>query len=410
MLLPRRPVILFGVCFTLILILTARSLSRPWHEVPQVIGLGDLVHASSSTTELWNTTRVHTDADLFAPPPNFFPGTPKPPGYKYSKVVVVTRTKEENTDWIARELHDWDRAIYVADDPNAPLHPPKNKGHEVMIYLTYIIDHYDKLPDVAVFMHSHQFAWHNDVLFGGDAAQLLRSLNLNRVIREGYMNTRCGFGPGCPAWIHPGAVEGDESKQEEVMLARAWGELFPDQQIPSVLSQPCCAQFALSRERIRSIPRARFVYYRDWLLSTELSDYITGRIWEYLWQYIFTGQAVLCPDEHVCLCDGYGFCFDGADGWQAYREAESQKDELQRELDNWLWMSDEMVLADLEDESNETGKPALSEEEKTDDIINRLQEKEREVFSRLSGALERGQNPQYRALEAGRPWKEGDGF
>jgi hypothetical protein len=407
MLLPRRPVILLGVCFFLVLLLTARSLSRPWREVPQVIGLGDLVPSSSSsnTSALWNTTRGHTNDDLFAPPPNFFPGTPKPVGYKYSKVMVVTRMKEEDTNWIAEELPDWDRAIYVADDPTAPLHPPKNKGHEVMIYLTYIIDHYDKLPEVAVFMHSHQFAWHNDGLFAGDAAQLLRRLNLNRVIREGYMNIRCGFGPGCPAWMHPGAVEEDESKQEEIMLARAWGELFPDQQIPSVLSQPCCAQFALSRERIRSIPRARFVFYRDWLLSTDLSDYITGRIWEYLWQFIFTGEAVLCPDENVCLCDGYGFCFGGADEWQAYREAESQRGELQHELDNWLWMSDEMALA-----NDETVNSDPTEVDKNDDLINRLQDKEQEVFSILSGALERGQNPQYRALEAGRPWKEGDGF
>jgi hypothetical protein len=26
----------------------------------------------------------------------------------------------------------------------------------------YIIDHYDKLPDVVVFMHSERYQWHND--------------------------------------------------------------------------------------------------------------------------------------------------------------------------------------------------------------------------------------------------------
>jgi hypothetical protein len=403
MLLPRRAAIFVGVCFFFVLLLISRSLSRPWRDVPQVIGLGDLVSSSSNTTGSWNTTRGHTTNDLYAPPLAFLPGIPKPPGYKYSKTIVVTRTKGEDTSWIGEELPDWDHAIYVADDPTAPLHPPKNKGHEVMIYLTYIIDHYDKLPDVAVFMHSHQFAWHNDNLFAGNAADLLRRLNLNRVIREGYMNTRCGFGPGCPAWMHPGAVEEDESKQEEIMLARAWGELFPDQPIPSVLSQPCCAQFALSRDRIQSIPRARFVFYRDWLLSTDLSDYIAGRIWEYLWQFIFTGEPVLCIDENVCLCDGYGFCFGGNEEFNNYREVEAKKNEIQQQLDNWMWLSDGIGFDDTvgpDDLGSEAG----------DALFNQLQEKQQEVIDILAAAMERGKNPQYRAQEAGRPWKEGDGF
>jgi hypothetical protein len=402
MLLPRRAVIFSGVCFFLILLLTARSLSRPWSNVSQVVGLGDLIPSNNTS---WNITRGHTNKDLYAPPPNFIPGTPKPPGYQYSKVMVVTRTKEEDTDWIAEQLPDWNTAIYVADDPSAPLHPPKNKGHEVMIYLTYIVDHYDQLPDVAVFMHSHQNAWHNDALFNGDAAQVLRKLNLNRVIREGYMNTRCGYGPGCPAWMHPGAVEEDETKQEEIMLARAWGELFPDEPIPSVLAQPCCAQFALSRDRIRSIPRTRFVFWRDWLLSTDLSDYITGRIWEYLWQYIFTGQAVLCVEENVCLCDGYGFCFGSDEEYRHYQDLESERNDLQKEYEDWMWLADDEELAKGFD-----GLDEIANLEGVGDIHSQLQDKNLELSEILHNAMQRGKNPQYRAQEAGRPWKEGDGF
>jgi hypothetical protein len=318
--------------------------------------------------------------------------------------MVVARTKEEDASWIAEELPDWQRAVYVADDPSAPLHPPKNKGHEVMIYLTYIVDHYDRLPDVAVFMHSHQVAWHNDNLFGGDAAELLRRLNLNRVIREGYMNTRCGYGPGCPAWMHPGAIEEDESKQEEIMLARAWGELFPDEAIPNVLAQPCCAQFALSRERIRSIPHARYVYYRDWLLGTDLSDYITGRIWEYLWQYVFTGEAVLCVEETVCLCDGYGFCFGGDDDFREYQALEAKVTELQNDIGGWMWLADDL---DFADDGVDLTSPAAGDDES---LRQKIEGAENEIVERLQAAVERGKNPRNRALEAGRPWKEGDGF
>jgi hypothetical protein len=412
MILSRRAVLFLGFSFSCILFFTARQLSRPWSNYPQAIGLGEYYgsdYSGHNYTGAFNFTS-HGSKSLYAPQPNFTPGIPKPPGSSYTKTLVVPRTKKEDTSWIAKELPDWGTAIYVADDPKAPLHPPKNKGHEVMIYLSFIIDFYDALPDVAVFMHWHQNAWHNEELFGGDAVEILRRLSMERVIREGYMNTRCGFGPGCPAWMHPGEMEEDESKQEEVMLARAWGELFPDQPVPSVLSQPCCAQFALSRDRIRTIPHARFIFYRDWLLQTDLSDYIAGRIWEYLWQYVFTGQPVLCVEETVCLCDGYGFCFGGPEDYQKWQDLDAERKDLQQQLDDWVWMVQEMTLAEAEGELDETMFSNIPPLGQQSDIEKEVIAKETQVADILQAAIERGKNPKYRALEAGRPWKEGDGF
>ena len=34
-----------------------------------------------------------------------------------------------------------------------------NRGAEAMAYLSAIIDHYDNLPDLMIFMHAHRFAW-----------------------------------------------------------------------------------------------------------------------------------------------------------------------------------------------------------------------------------------------------------
>lgn len=414
MILSKRAVLFLGFSFSCILFFTARQLSRPWSSYPQAVGLGDYYGSDYSAhgqnwTGAFNLTS-HGSKSLYAPQPNFVPGIPKPPGSTYTKMLVVPRTKKEDTSWIATELPDWGTAIYVADDPKAPLHPPKNKGHEVMIYLSFIIDFYENLPDVAVFMHSHQNAWHNEELFGGDAAEILRRLSMERVIREGYMNTRCAFGPGCPAWMHPGAVEEDETKQEEVMLARAWGELFPDQPVPSVLSQPCCAQFALSRDRIRTIPRARFIFYRDWLLQTDLSDYIAGRIWEYLWQYVFTGKPVVCVEESICLCDGYGFCFGGPEKYQEWRDMDSERQELQQQLDDWIYLTEDLRMAQVAGEMDETmdfDLPPLGQQSEIEKEVIAMETK---VADALQAAIERGKNPKNRALEAGRPWKEGDGF
>lgn len=409
MILARRTVVGFGFCFCIALFLTARSLSHSWHTVPQAVGLGDLIGSpGTNKSTLFNIT-LSGDKTLYAPRPNFIPGIPKSPGSNYSKILVIAKTKKEDADWIAEELPDWDTAIYVADDPKAPFHPPKNKGHEVMVYLTYLIDLYEELPDIVAFMHFHRKAWHND-LFDGDAAETLRRLSLDRVTREGYMNTRCAQGPGCPDWMHPGAFVEDNAKQEEVMLARAWGELFPDEQVPSVLSQPCCAQFAVSRDRIRAVPRSRFIFYRDWLLRTDLSDYIAGRVWEYLWQYVFTGEPVVCPEESVCLCDGYGLCFGGHNELEAFRDLQSIRDDLRAQCDEYAFLSEGLELASANEHVDETMDmqfPPLGEKATLQKLVA---EKEKEVSDALEAATERGKNPKNRAAEAGRPWKEGDGF
>src|SRR5216117_3299235 len=69
-------------------------------------------------------------------------------------------------------------------------------------------------------------------------------------------------------WMHPGKLEADIEKQEEVMLASSWKELFPFELISHVLAQPCCAQFALSRPGIvrdkspvRPLPRLAFAHF-----------------------------------------------------------------------------------------------------------------------------------------------------
>src|SRR2546423_654635 len=173
-----------------------------WREVPQVVGLGETGPYRPEQTASKNLGG-------WDPMPSFRPGTPKSPGSDYTRTLVMPRMSDENVDWVYEELPDIGKAIYVADDAGAPLHPPKNKGHEVMIYLTYILDHYDNLPDVSIFMHAHRYSWHNNDLQYHDAAEMIKMLSSERVQRLGYMNMRCQWHPGCPEWMHPGVMEED---------------------------------------------------------------------------------------------------------------------------------------------------------------------------------------------------------
>ena len=330
-------------------------------------------------------------------------------------------------------------AMYVADDATAPLHPPRNKGHEVMIYLTYIIDHYDSLPDIVLFMHAHRWSYHNNELQDLDAVQMIRNLNHARVVREGYMNLRCRWDPGCPEHLHPLSPEPDYYRLQAV-VAQQWPLIFSSSSppylplsnnnnnnddssasvqrgnstmaIPETLAQPCCAQFALSRQRILSIPRSSFIAYREWLLHTPLTDYYSGRIWEYLWQYLFSNgrSPVLCLPEHVCYCDGYGICFGGELEYAAYWALVDRKKSI---VENHAGNSSSNHGiggvghgigggVDGGDDGDEDGKGRREKEE-----LSRLDE---ELSTRLEAAKKRGLSPSTRAREAGREWNLGDEF
>jgi hypothetical protein len=242
-------------------------------------------------------------------------------------VLVVGHLKSENIDWIHRELPQMPTAIYTVDDPKAPLRPPKNKGREAMVYLTFIIENYDSLPDTSIFIHSHADTWHNANLLGTGTTPMIERLNHDRVAREGYVNLRCEWFPGCPARQHLVNPE-NSTEGEGHVFQETWSELHPMDPMPDVLAQPCCAQFAASRRQIRSVPLDRWIHYRNWLLKTELDDWIAGLIFEYTWQYIFTGNSSLCVDPHVCYCDGYGICFGSKEKFRAWMDQHERTEQL----------------------------------------------------------------------------------
>ena len=113
----------------------------------------------------------------------------------------MARLKWEDVSW-TQELEGLDRSIYTVDDEDSSLIVPKNKGHEAMVYLTYIIDNHDSLPGTLCFFHPHRTTWHNNVLLDLDS-KTNESLSDAKVDRDGYFNARCHLDPSCPDWLHP---------------------------------------------------------------------------------------------------------------------------------------------------------------------------------------------------------------
>ncbi|KAL1296781.1 hypothetical protein AAFC00_000243 [Neodothiora populina] len=304
-----------------------------------------------------------------------------------SRTLVIAKTSEENTDWIGQglnQLTSFKAAVYVVNDGNATYRVPKNKGHEAMVYLTYVIDHYDDLADVTMFMHAHMLAWHNNDILDSNAAEMVKALRPERVLREGYMNMRCHWDPGCPAHIRPTETEEDINIPEAAIMGRVWKQLFPGEKVPDVLSQPCCAQMAVSRDRIRLLPRQRYISLRDWIINSDLEDRLSGRVFEYVWQYLWTGEYEFCPLQSVCYCDGYGICFGGEEEYAFSTGLKKKASEIREKLNHVFDGTGTMY----EDQYTALEHQASHAEEQW----KVLREK----------AFERGKDPRNRAFEAGR--------
>jgi len=350
-----------------------------------------LSHVTEPDERSW-----HPTSSRLPPPvrPQFKPGVAKPPGEPYTLTMVLAKLRSDDMSWLYRHFPDANTTVYVVDDEPGQLKIPKNKGREAMAYLTYMIDHYDALPDISLFFHPHQFAWHNSDLHGQNILDMLETLNPAHIARVGYMPLRCQHDPGCPRWLHLDLPEHQLDSflrmEEKYFTSKVWWQLHPGTPRPDSISEPCCSQFALWRDRIRAQPVSEYVRYRDWLLNTPLDDEISGRWMEYSWQYLFTGQAEYCPSQSVCFCDGYGICFGGDAQVQLYL------DKL-KEMRN---MSDQADALDV----------VGGNTEKTSRLRSEANELNAWLDATRTRATERGKDPINRALDCGRLWKEGDGF
>lgn len=201
-------------------------------------------------------------------------------------------------------LNSWQRAIYTVNPSSNStstnqntLTTPLNKGHESMAYLTYIIDNYASLPSTLAFIHSHDSgflsAWHTDTPLHSNI-DALDSLQLHFVQRNGYVNLRCNWNPGClPAHRHnhhvtPEVWDDILGNLSVSQFSQKGNGSFVPQQVGTT----CCAQFAVSRERVLERPREDYEGLRRWVVQTGKSDAKSGRVMEFLWHVIFGMDAV----------------------------------------------------------------------------------------------------------------------
>ncbi|KAI7975122.1 hypothetical protein EIK77_002145 [Talaromyces pinophilus] len=199
------------------------------------------------------------------------------------KDLIVASMVGDNTTWLYDSLPDWHKSIYIVDDKYADLTVSTNKGRESMVYLTYIIDNYDQLPDYMLFIHSQRYQWHNDDPYY-DGVPMIKRFQLAYLELIGYVNLRCAWVLGCPDEIHPMTdTSSDDTVHAGPYYYNGFKELFPGVKVPETVAVSCCAQFGVARWKIRERPKSDYERYKQWLLKTDLDDAMSGRIMEYSW-------------------------------------------------------------------------------------------------------------------------------
>ncbi|KAI1925482.1 hypothetical protein LOY86_001379 [Ophidiomyces ophidiicola] len=234
----------------------------------------------------------------FPPPP-----LPIPPASEdIPRALVLAKTRWENVQWAHRLRPQWIPFVYSIDkEPGFPLRLPANRGREAMAYLTFIIDNYDTLPEITAFVHAKNYQWHNDGA-GSRTAAILKNLYMSTVERKGYVNLRCNPDPGCPTAISPFSPTAEDIRTGDVRAH------FPEvymallnvtrKEVPKRIGSVCCAQFALSRDRIRLRPRDDYIRMREWALTADFDSQTIGWVFEMIWHIIFKEDAVLCPSRN----------------------------------------------------------------------------------------------------------------
>ncbi|KAI9925300.1 hypothetical protein MW887_006227 [Aspergillus wentii] len=204
--------------------------------------------------------------------------------------------------------------VYTTETPPERdlLIPRTTRGREAAAYLSYVVDFYDRLPPYSIFVHSNPDQWHND-LFGPHTSVTLRNLRLEAVDVKGYVNLRCEHNPGCPTSVSPFRPTEIDIKNNDIraFFPQVYQTLFdvPSADVPDEIGNVCCGQFAVSRERIVSRPRADYERMLEWAETTELTDnFGVGWVFEKVWHIVFGMEALYCPRYEQCRCDAYGWC------------------------------------------------------------------------------------------------------
>lgn len=213
-----------------------------------------------------------------------------------TKAIVVAHYKED-LSWLDLYLNQIDHIVYTKANNLATNNIPINKGNEASCYLRYIIDHYERLPDVIAFVHGHRTAYNmkspDDMVMAlrsikwglYDYMPLQTALKMTLIYRKNISKSDTAF-----------------SRVQTDFNHDMWTKLFQEAlgPVPNFTQFYCCASFAVTREIILKHPKLFYENVYNYILSIrEEIVGLTGGMLEGIWHIIF-GQPHTTKSFTMC--------------------------------------------------------------------------------------------------------------
>jgi len=188
--------------------------------------------------------------------------------------AVLIAHYDKNLEWV-KELRGVEVFIYSAN-PKFKYTQVKNRGNDASHYLSFILDHYDNLPERTVFCHDHKSDWTQE----HSLVKIINHLNWD-VSKYFSICSRHNNWTCIPYDSKPGHIEA---------MKRNWHILpLP---YPEKLTYFAGTQFCVHKDLILQYPESFYENCREWVYTVNEASWFIGRFFEYTWHYIFTKNPI----------------------------------------------------------------------------------------------------------------------
>jgi hypothetical protein len=211
------------------------------------------------------------------------------------KLVIVVSKYNEDTGWLSKLRHPY--VVYTKTDDTSKYNVHKNKGNEASAYLKYILDHWDSLPEHVAFIHAHESDWHhkksmadklNSMHVHGDYTNLNDTDCVTNIVKYDGRKIQIFFNDENTLSNEPESVFEHMKTWYVDTMEPHFGKLREG----TLVTDRCCAQFIVSRKAIRRLPREFYERHYNWLMTTELENYVCSRFYEWTWKLVFKNTTI----------------------------------------------------------------------------------------------------------------------
>ena len=197
--------------------------------------------------------------------------------------IVVSRYKKK-TEWVEKlQKYNTNIIIYDKENSDNKYNIPRNVGNEASVYLKYIIDYYDELSDFTFFIHDEEYSWHHS---GSIIDKYKEAINSNRQYYN--INDKC-------FWNRRNIII-KEHGYKIYNFFISWYNNFLEQYIPFskipnnkdfLYGYRGSAQFLVHKNLIRNFPKEFYIKLYDWIITTKVPNFFSGRFLEWTWHVMW---------------------------------------------------------------------------------------------------------------------------